>query len=141
MTADYNGCKFNVLWSQDDQAYIGTCDRFPSLSWISETPEKALEGIKSTTKTIISEIRGDYDIPGTVDFNINKNVTVVLTEDGKSILKKAYGDLYDVDKPVEIQLWTLMSVFGPHMHNGAVSFFENNRIFFGVKNFKTDRKS
>jgi predicted RNase H-like HicB family nuclease len=36
---------YRVTWSEDDSDYVGLCIEFPSLSWLSETPESALIGI------------------------------------------------------------------------------------------------
>lgn len=36
-----------VVWSEEDQAFIGLCDGFPSLSWLAGTPEEALRGIRA----------------------------------------------------------------------------------------------
>ena len=37
---------YRVLWSEEDQEYVGLCSEFPSLSWLGSTQEKALKGIK-----------------------------------------------------------------------------------------------
>ena len=37
---------YRVTWSEDDNEYIGLCAEFPSLSWLENTPEKALKGIR-----------------------------------------------------------------------------------------------
>lgn len=38
--------KFTAYWSEFDQGWIGRCNWFPSLSWIEDTKEHALEGIR-----------------------------------------------------------------------------------------------
>lgn len=38
---------YTILWSEEDQEYVGICPDFPSLSWLSPTQEGALRGIKS----------------------------------------------------------------------------------------------
>jgi predicted RNase H-like HicB family nuclease len=30
---------YRVIWSEDDQEYVGLCVEFPSLSWLGKTPE------------------------------------------------------------------------------------------------------
>ena len=37
---------YRVTWSEDDSEYVGLCAEFPSLSWLAETPETALKGIR-----------------------------------------------------------------------------------------------
>ena len=38
---------YRVTWSEDDNEYVGLCAEFPSLSWLADTPEKALKGIRN----------------------------------------------------------------------------------------------
>ncbi len=33
---------YRVMWSEEDQEYIGLCAEFPSLSWLEEDPIAAL---------------------------------------------------------------------------------------------------
>lgn len=35
----------NVKWSEEDQQWVGTCDEYPSLSFLADTPEAAGDGI------------------------------------------------------------------------------------------------
>ncbi len=37
---------YRVTWSMEDEEYVGLCAEFPGLSWLAETPEKALKGIR-----------------------------------------------------------------------------------------------
>ncbi|MFZ0614080.1 MAG: toxin-antitoxin system HicB family antitoxin [Desulfobacterales bacterium] len=37
---------YRVTWSEDDNEYVGLCVEFPSLSWLADTPEKALKGVR-----------------------------------------------------------------------------------------------
>lgn len=37
---------FTVAWSEEDQEWVGTCDEFPSLSWLHVDRQKALDGIR-----------------------------------------------------------------------------------------------
>ena len=47
---------YRVTWSTADQAHIGLCAEFPSLSWISTSPEKALKGIRKTVDEVVAEM-------------------------------------------------------------------------------------
>jgi predicted RNase H-like HicB family nuclease len=38
---------YRVTWSENDQEYVGFCAEFPSLSWLSSSPEAALRGIRA----------------------------------------------------------------------------------------------
>lgn len=42
--------KYRVRWSEEDQAYVATADEFPSLSWIADSREAALDGIRSVSR-------------------------------------------------------------------------------------------
>jgi len=35
----------NVRWSEEDQQWVGTCDEYPSLSYLADTADKAVDGI------------------------------------------------------------------------------------------------
>jgi len=55
---------YRVTWSEEDDAFIGTCAEFPSLSWLDETPEEALKGIGRVVKECIDDLmRDNEDIP------------------------------------------------------------------------------
>lgn len=46
---------YRVTWSDDDAEYVGLCAEFPSLSWLAQTPEAALKGIRK----VVSDIKAD----------------------------------------------------------------------------------
>ncbi len=48
---------YRVTWSEEDQEYVGLCAEFPSLSWLEQTPEKALQGIRALVKKSVAEIK------------------------------------------------------------------------------------
>ncbi len=47
---------YRVTWSEEDQEYVGLCTEFPSLSWLSSSPEKALKGIRQTVNSVVKDI-------------------------------------------------------------------------------------
>ena len=47
---------YRVMWSDEDQEYVGLCDEFPSLSWLDSTPEKALEGIRKVVAEVVADL-------------------------------------------------------------------------------------
>lgn len=76
-----------------------------------------------------------------IDFNINHNVHVKLTDIGKAELKRQHEELYSsMPKPIrtdkfelpkedgegwgEWQMWVLMSSFGHMLNNGSAVPFE-----------------
>ena len=55
---------YRVTWSEDDNEYIGLCAEFPSLSWLSPTPEAALKGIRKLIGEIVTDMKSnDENIP------------------------------------------------------------------------------
>jgi predicted HicB family RNase H-like nuclease len=48
---------YRVTWSEDDQEYVGLCAEFPSLSWLSRSPEAALRGIRGVIADVVSDLK------------------------------------------------------------------------------------
>jgi predicted HicB family RNase H-like nuclease len=48
---------YRVTWSDDDQEYVGLCSEFPSLSWLDQTPESALVGIREIVESVIKDMQ------------------------------------------------------------------------------------
>lgn len=53
---------YRVTWSEDDQEYVGLCAEFPSLSWLSSTPEAALKGIRKLVAETITDMKSNDEI-------------------------------------------------------------------------------
>ena len=51
---------YRVTWSLEDGEHVGSCIEFPSLSWLAETPEEALAGIRQ----VVSEVVADLEASG-----------------------------------------------------------------------------
>lgn len=47
---------YRVAWSEEDREYVGTCTEFPSLSWLDESPEKTLIGIRKVVAGCIKDM-------------------------------------------------------------------------------------
>lgn len=47
---------YRVTWSEDDQEYVGLCAEFPSLSWLTGSPEAALRGIRRVVADVVAEM-------------------------------------------------------------------------------------
>jgi len=55
---------YRVTWSEDDNEHIGLCAEFPSLSWLSATPEAALKGIRKLVAEAVADMEvNDENIP------------------------------------------------------------------------------
>lgn len=55
---------YRVTWSEEDHEYVGLCAEFPSLSWLSSSPESALKGIRKVVAHVIKDMnRHKEEIP------------------------------------------------------------------------------
>jgi predicted HicB family RNase H-like nuclease len=48
---------YRVTWSEEDGEYVGLCTEFPSLSWLADTQEAALAGIRDTVKKVVQDMQ------------------------------------------------------------------------------------
>jgi len=48
---------YRVTWSAEDGEYVGLCAEFPSLSWLADSPEAALRGIRKTVEDVLNDMR------------------------------------------------------------------------------------
>ena len=55
------GEKYNVVWSEEDGEYLGTCASFPSLSYLSKSREQALEGIVKTVSEVKEDVKSGQE--------------------------------------------------------------------------------
>ena len=93
MTDNQKEYRYHVAWSSLDKAYVGRCPEFPSLSWLAETPEGALAGIKS----IVADMRvKDKSLPGWVQESSQKATDG--TDRNVEKLEKTLGDIRDCKK-------------------------------------------
>jgi predicted HicB family RNase H-like nuclease len=55
---------YRVTWSEDDAEYVGLCVEFPSLSWLAQSPEAALKGIRKLVDEVVSDmISNEESVP------------------------------------------------------------------------------
>ena len=54
---------YRVIWAKEDGEYVGLCSEFPSLSWLEDTHEKALAGIKRLVRDSILVSSPSVSIP------------------------------------------------------------------------------
>ena len=47
---------YRVMWSEEDEEFVGLCAELPSLSWLASTSEKALKGIRTVVKDCITDM-------------------------------------------------------------------------------------
>ncbi|MEO9384340.1 hypothetical protein [Chromobacterium phragmitis] len=48
---------YRVIWSPEDEQYVGLCDEFPLLSWLDNSQDKALRGIVHLVHDVIIDMK------------------------------------------------------------------------------------
>lgn len=54
---------YRVMWSAEDEEYVGLCTEFPSLSWLEPTPEAAFSGIRSLVDECVADMLESGETP------------------------------------------------------------------------------
>jgi len=57
MVLDIDKFTYRVMWSEEDEEFVGTCAEFPGLSWLKSTPEAALKGIRALVKSVVKDMK------------------------------------------------------------------------------------
>ena len=52
---------YRVTWSDDDDEYVGLCAEFPSMSWLSSSPEAALRGIRGVVADVVADMKRSHE--------------------------------------------------------------------------------
>jgi len=64
MGFEINKYTYRVMWSEDDDEFIGLCTEFPSLSWLADSQAEALTGICSVVASCVEDlIKHGEEIP------------------------------------------------------------------------------
>ena len=53
---------YQVTWSEEDGQYVGLCAEFPSLSWLADTQEAAIAGIRDTVRQVIKDMQSTGEL-------------------------------------------------------------------------------
>jgi len=48
---------YRVIWSEEDQEFVGMCAEFPSLSWLAASQAEALEGICAIVRDSVEDMQ------------------------------------------------------------------------------------
>lgn len=59
---DQNHYTYRIIWSEEDQEYVGLCAEFPSLSWLDKDDFEAYKGIRNLVNEVISEMKDSGEI-------------------------------------------------------------------------------
>ncbi len=54
---------YRVIWSPEDEEFVGLCAEFPLLSWLATTPEEAFTGIRAVVTEVIGDMLGNGEAP------------------------------------------------------------------------------
>ena len=47
---------YRVTWSSEDEEFVGLCAEFPSLSWLAESQEAALKGVRQLVEDVVRDM-------------------------------------------------------------------------------------
>jgi predicted HicB family RNase H-like nuclease len=50
---------YRVMWSEEDQEYVGLCAEFPSLSWLADTQDAAWQGIRRLVADCLEDMHAN----------------------------------------------------------------------------------
>ena len=53
---NYEHYTYRVTWSEEDHEYVGLCAEFPSLSYLDENRNAALDGIVDVVRQVVEDI-------------------------------------------------------------------------------------
>jgi len=57
--AEINRYTYRVIWSEEDEQFVGLCAEFPSLSWLASSPEDALLGILKVAAKVVKDMKAN----------------------------------------------------------------------------------
>jgi predicted HicB family RNase H-like nuclease len=63
MTLKNDHYTYRVTWLEEDVEYVGLCAEFPSLSWLAQTPEAALKGIRQVVADVVKDMKSSGEEP------------------------------------------------------------------------------
>lgn len=108
---------YRIFWSDEDEAYVGVCDEFPSLSWVADTPEDALRGIRH----VVTDVIKDQENQRVQEAQKDWSLAFYLHKMGGIEEPWAYRDPHLWRDKLEDGLWHCMieSVGGPIMETTA----------------------
>ena len=98
---------YRVTWSEHDNEHVGLCAEFPSLSWLSTTPEAALKGIRKLVSEVVADMEvNDEAIPEPIACrqysgkfmvrippNVHRELSIEAAEAGVSLNRLASAKL------------------------------------------------
>jgi predicted HicB family RNase H-like nuclease len=61
MIPEHDRYTYRVTWSGEDEEYVALCAEFPSLSWLADTPEEALQGIRQVVADVVADLESNNE--------------------------------------------------------------------------------
>ena len=59
---DIHSYSYHVMWSAEDQEYVGLCVEFPLLSWLEPTQEEAFSGIRTLVADVVANMESSSEV-------------------------------------------------------------------------------
>jgi predicted HicB family RNase H-like nuclease len=59
---NYKHYTYRVMWSEEDQEFVGLCAEFPSLSFLDEDMTAALNGIVDVVGQVVADMTGNNEL-------------------------------------------------------------------------------
>lgn len=53
---NYEHYIYRIIWSAEDEEFVGLCTEFPSLSYLADNHSQALEGITNLVKEVVVDL-------------------------------------------------------------------------------------
>lgn len=75
---------YRVTWSSEDEQHMGLCVEFPSLSWLADDPQAALDGIMTIVAEVVNDLKENKE-------NIPAKFAKIIED--KNRVMKAYNRL------------------------------------------------
>ncbi|MEI8355962.1 MAG: toxin-antitoxin system HicB family antitoxin [Deltaproteobacteria bacterium] len=47
---------YRITWSEEDSEYVGLCSEFACLTWLAQSPEAALKGIRKLVREVVADM-------------------------------------------------------------------------------------
>ena len=58
---DIDRYTYRVIWSDEDEQFVGLCAEFPSLSWLACSAEEALRGIRKVAAKVVKDMKDNSE--------------------------------------------------------------------------------
>ena len=52
---------YRVTWSPENEEFVGLCAEFPSLSWLSASPQEAFSGIRDLVSDCVADMQSNNE--------------------------------------------------------------------------------